>query len=410
MELNLPKKALVTGAAGFLGSHLCRLRISFLRLFGLNINNLADFPARNRDSLALPFCFLRLRHRLDRLYRMRRGLDDVKPRLQMVHILLQVEQGLDEHLPVGIRHRRFVPSACGHHRQEVGILFRHIPGKRGSIHYAPFRSRGKLFRFQGRHGLRHILELADVPGPAVIDQQVYRVIGQSHLAHPVFLREIRSELPEEEIDILLAFAKGRHLDIDSVEPVIQVLAELSLAHLVEQVDIRRRNHPHVGLLDFRRSDLYEFSALEHAKELGLRGQRKLPDLIQEQRTAVSFLEISLAGLDGSGEGSLLVSEKFGIDGSLRNGSAVDCEILVALAAAVLVDDLGNILLSYAALTGNEHGQVRRCHSDRGLQRPVQGSIVSDDVIFVLQSLKFLGIHTKNSRFGKVKKIIVIFVY
>ena len=76
------------------------------------------------------------------------------------------------------------------------------------------------------------------------------------------------------------------------------------------------------------------------------------------------------------------AEKLGIDGSFRDGSAVDCEIFPALSRTVLMNDLRDILLSHTAFTRHEHSDVGRRNGNSDLKRTVQRRIVADDVIFV----------------------------
>ena len=155
---------------------------------------------------------------------------------------------------------------------------------------------------------------------------------------------------------------------------------------MEQVHIGRRYHPHVRLLDLRGTDADEFAALEHAEQPSLGSERKLTDFVQEEGSPVIFLEIPFPGLDGAGEGSFLVAEELRVRSPFGDGPAVDGEVLVVPAAAVLVDNLGNILLSDSALPRDQHSQVRGRYGHGHLQRPVQGGVVADDVVFVLKSL------------------------
>ena len=84
-----------------------------------------------------------------------------------------------------------------------------------------------------------------------------------------------------------------------------------------------------------------------------------------------------------------MSEQFGIDCPFGNSAAVDGEILAVFPAAVLMYDLGNILLSDTAFACDEDGQIGRGYSDGCLKSPVQGGIISDDVVLVFQPLQFL---------------------
>ena len=112
-------------------------------------------------------------------------------------------------------------------------------------------------------------------------------------------------------------------------------------------------------------------------------ERKFSYFVQEERAPVSLLEIALSGVNGTGEGAFLVSEQFGINGALRNCTAVYGKIFPRPAAAVLVYDSGYVLLSYTAFARYQYGNVRGSHSYRDFQRPVQRRIVPHYVVFIL---------------------------
>ena len=80
--------------------------------------------------------------------------------------------------------------------------------------------------------------------------------------------------------------------------------------------------------------------------------------------------------------------------SFRNGSAVDGQVFARLAAAVLVDYLGNVFLACAAFAFDQHGEVggRNCHGC--FKRPVERRVVSNDVVAVFQYLKLLCVHIR----------------
>ena len=203
------------------------------------------------------------------------------------------------------------------------------------------------------------------------------------LADAVFLGEVRGELAEEKVDVVLAVAQGRHAYLDGVEAVIEVLSEPALAHRVHQVDVGGGHDTDVGLLHLGGADLHVFAVLQHAEQHDLRAQREFADLVEEEGAAVGLLEIPLAGLRGSGEGTLLVSEQFGVDSPFGDASAVDCEVLAVAAEAVLMYYAGDVFLAHAALAGDEHGEVGGGYGHGCLEGPVERRVVADYVVTVL---------------------------
>ena len=82
--------------------------------------------------------------------------------------------------------------------------------------------------------------------------------------------------------------------------------------------------------------------LQHPQQLGLRGERQLADLVQEQGAALRGLERALARGDRAGEGTPLVPEQLALDQVLGQRRAVD---------------------------GDERGRWRRAHGGAGPGRP-----------------------------------------
>jgi len=109
--------------------------------------------------------------------------------------------------------------------------------------------------------------------------------------------------------------------------------------------------------------------LEDAEELGLGGQRRVGDLVQEQRAAVGQLEAPLLADHGPGERPPLVTEQLVLEEVGRERRAVDRDVPVARAGRQLVDGPGHQLLAGAALAEDEDvgvGPRHRLHEGEDL--------------------------------------------
>ena len=82
-------------------------------------------------------------------------------------------------------------------------------------------------------------------------------------------------------------------------------------------------------------------------------------IVEEDGALVGNAEVSLAFANGSGEGSLLMSEEFAVNGSLRNASTVDGEIFLSAAWRIVVNHPWNDFLTHTALADDEHGKIGR---------------------------------------------------
>src|ERR1043166_4836594 len=87
-------------------------------------------------------------------------------------------------------------------------------------------------------------------------------------------------------NIFETLTQWRRRDRDHIEPVIQILAELSCAYELHQVAVRSGDYPNIHANGFRAADALELALLQDAQQLGLDVQRQVAYFIQEQRSPV----------------------------------------------------------------------------------------------------------------------------
>ena len=101
--------------------------------------------------------------------------------------------------------------------------------------------------------------------------------------------------------------------------------------------------------------------LQHAQQLGLKLERQLADLVEEQRRAVRDLEAPDLARHGPGVRALLPAEQLALHQPGGQRGAVHLDQQAAAAGAVPVDGLGDQLLADAGLAANQHRGARRRH-------------------------------------------------
>ena len=116
---------------------------------------------------------------------------------------------------------------------------------------------------------------------------------------------------------------GGQVDVDDVEPVVEVLAEAPGADLVLEDAVGRGDDADVDLLGLAVADAEDDALLQRAQQLHLQVERQLADLVEEERAAVGRLELAGPRRDGAGEGALHVPEELTLDEVLGDGAAVD---------------------------------------------------------------------------------------
>ena len=178
-------------------------------------------------------------------------------------------------------------------------------------------------RFDLRPGRQHhraldrILQLAHVAGPVVRDQQLHRVGREAVDRLGVLLRIALEEELRERRNVAPAIAQRRHLERDHVQPVIQIFAEPAFRHLLRQVAIRRRDHPHVDANRLRAAHALELVLLQKPQQLDLARRRDLADLVEEQRSAIRQLKPPVLAHHRARERPLLVPEQLALEQRLR---------------------------------------------------------------------------------------------
>src|SRR3954471_8663055 len=96
-------------------------------------------------------------------------------------------------------------------------------------------------------------------------------------------------------DVLASLPQGRDADLDDIEPVVEILAEPARADLVGQIAIGGGDQPDIHLDVVVRSHRPDAPLLDGAKQLYLKVERELADLVEEERSVLGGLEEPLLG-------------------------------------------------------------------------------------------------------------------
>ncbi len=210
----------------------------------------------------------------------------------------------------------------------------------------------------GRHhhrALHDVLQLAHVPRPVVTDQAIERVGRDAALAELAGV--LGQEVLDQQRNVAPPLAQRRQVQGDDVEPIVEVLAELPLAHQGLEVAVGGGQHADVDANRLVAAEPLDRPLLQRAQQLGLQLQRHVADLVEVERAAVGQLELAEASLLGVGEGATLVAEHLGFQERAGNGRAGDGDERPARPPAVVMDGAGHQLLAGARLAAQQHGHV-----------------------------------------------------
>ena len=181
----------------------------------------------------------------------------------------------------------------------------------------------------------------------------------------MLLVHLRQQRGHQLRQVLLVIAQRRHGNVEDVQPVVQVVAQMSLRHRLFRNLVGGRQHAHVHRGFHLAAQAPQLAVFQHAQQLGLGADGHFADFVQQQRAALGQFEAADAALQRAGECALLVAEDFAFDQRFRNGGAVDGDERLALARAELVDGARHQLLAGAAFAGDQHrGGAGRHHLDQ----------------------------------------------
>src|SRR2546423_894360 len=112
----------------------------------------------------------------------------------------------------------------------------------------------------------------------------------------------------ERGDVLAPFAQRRQIDIDDVEPVIQVASESTRRDVIWQPPVGRGDQPDVDAHRTSAADPLELAELERPQQLALERGREFTDLVEEDSAAIGDLELPFLLRHRPGEGAALMAE------------------------------------------------------------------------------------------------------
>ena len=138
--------------------------------------------------------------------------------------------------------------------------------------------------------------------------------------------ELRGDRAKQMIDecrdIGQPLAQRRHAQRVHVEPIVEILPKAARLDLVLEIAVRRRDDARRDRDRAVAADARHLPVFEHAQQLGLRRQRQLSDLVEEQCSVARVLERAPAQAIGAGKRAALVAEQLALDELLGQRRAV----------------------------------------------------------------------------------------
>ena len=181
------------------------------------------------------------------------------------------------------------------------------------------------------------------------------------MRHPIHPGRQLGEVPDQHGDVLGPLPKRRDPDRDHVEPMEEIFAECAPVDQVVQVLVGRGDDSHVHRHRSRPAHRGNVAALECSEDLGLRRERHVSDLVEEERPLVRLLELPHPVGHRSRKGALYVAEEFGLDQLGGDGGAVHLDKQLLPAGRAPVQSPGGEFLPGSVLSRDQDGCVGPPH-------------------------------------------------
>ena len=153
-----------------------------------------------------------------------------------------------------------------------------------------------------------ILQFANVAWPVVLLQSFHHIIWNALDDLTLLSGEFLHEMSCEQRNVHHPIAKGREVDGEYVQPVIEICAELSFPHQTSEILIGGCDYSHVNVQSVAATEPLELLFLKNTQQFRLQLKWHVANFIEKQSAVVSELKASQCLSGGAGEGSLFVPE------------------------------------------------------------------------------------------------------
>ena len=171
---------------------------------------------------------------------------------------------------------------------------------------------------------------------------------------------------DQQGNVLAPLTQGRQLQGDDVEPVVEVLPELALAHQGPQVTMGGGHHADVHLDGLLRPHRHELLLLQDSEQPGLERGGHVPDLIQEERAPVRLTEKPRPAAHRPGKRPADVAEQLALQQTLRQRGAVHPYELGVGAVGEAMEGPCHQLLAGTGLPHDQHRGLTPRHAGQRL--------------------------------------------
>ena len=136
--------------------------------------------------------------------------------------------------------------------------------------------------------------------------------------------------------------------------MVQIGAKAPFHHLLAQIAVRRRQHPHIDPQAAVIADALNIAILQHAQQFGLQRQRQFADFVKKQGAVIRHLKFTAAFADSPGKCPFHMAEQLALRYAFRQRRAVEVHQRVGGSRRPLMHRLRHQLFAGAGFAADQH--------------------------------------------------------
>ena len=187
----------------------------------------------------------------------------------------------------------------------------------------------RLNRFSRRQhngALNQVGQFPDISLPPVFHQAAHEFGGGLFWGFVELCGKAAEKMPGQQGNVISPIAKRRHMQVDHIQAVIEIIPELPGCKSCFEILIGGCDQPDIDLNGFGLAQGLDVLVFQNLKELGLDRKRYVTDFIQADGSAFGFFKQAFLILGGVCKSAFFITEKLAFQNVLRHRWAVDMDI------------------------------------------------------------------------------------
>ena len=212
--------------------------------------------------------------------------------------------------------------------------------------------RSAIFEHEGP--LQFVGQFPDIARPAITQKPTPSRLGNRPHRQTVARCDSLHQRFGQRQEVGTPVPQWRNGQPEQIESMLQIRTEPALGDQLSEILVGGGDDPHIDSDVFRAANATDAVVFQHGQQLGLNGQRKAAEFVEEQGAPMGRLEQPDASAAGIGECPLLVAEEFRLGQMLGNCRAIDLHPRPVSPRTFAMDPTGQRSLAGARLAFDEH--------------------------------------------------------